>query len=52
VGYELDAGLEIRLGFDVRRYFFSMNPEVGDPFIAGGALDQYLGYTLGIAYRY
>lgn len=52
VGYELDAGLEIRLGFDVRRYFFSMNPEVGDPFIAGGALDQYLGYTLGVAYRY
>ncbi|MCA9617021.1 MAG: hypothetical protein KC586_29875, partial [Myxococcales bacterium] len=52
VGYELDAGLEIRLGFDVRRYFFSMNPEVGDPFIAGGALDQYFGYTLGAAYRY
>lgn len=52
LGYELDAGLEIRVGFDVRRYFFSMNPEVGDPFIAGGALDQYLGYTLGIAYRY
>ncbi|MBX3250692.1 MAG: hypothetical protein KF901_26170 [Myxococcales bacterium] len=52
VGYELDVGLEIRLSWDVRRYFFSMNPEVGDPFIAGGALDQYFGYTLGVAYRY
>ncbi len=52
LGYELDAGLEVRIGFDVRRYFFSMNPEVGDPFIAGGALDQYLGYTVGAAYRY
>lgn len=52
LGYELDIGIEIRLGFDVRRYFFSLNPEVGDPFIAGGALDQYFGYTIGLAYRY
>lgn len=30
------------LGVDVRRFFFSMNPQVGDPNVAGGAVDQYL----------
>jgi hypothetical protein len=34
---------------DMRRYFFSMNPEPGDPWIAGGAVDQYLGAALGFA---
>lgn len=37
---------EIRLQGDYSRYFFSMNPEVGDPYIAGGALDQYLSGTI------
>jgi hypothetical protein len=38
---------------DLRRYFFAMNPEVGDPYIAGGAVDQYLAIVggLGIALR-
>jgi hypothetical protein len=43
--------LELRLGGQLRRYFFSLNPEVGDPDdrIAGGALDQYWLGNLGIA---
>ena len=55
--YELDNGLTFRIGFDVRRYFFDMNvvPDdangQGDPWVVGGAVDQYFGYTFGIAYR-
>ncbi|MEM9068413.1 MAG: hypothetical protein AAGE52_07895 [Myxococcota bacterium] len=51
LGYETASGIEIRLGWDVRRYFYSFNVEVNDPFIAGGAVDQYFGYTFGLAYR-
>ncbi|MBO6936651.1 MAG: hypothetical protein JJ863_16885 [Deltaproteobacteria bacterium] len=52
LGYQLDNGLVIRLGFDWRRYFYSMNVGLTSPWIAGGALDQYLGGSLGIAYRH
>ena len=58
-GAGLDAGamltfhakpwLELYARVDLRRYFFAMNPEVGDPWIAGGATDQYVGGALGIA---
>jgi hypothetical protein len=41
-------GLELRAGVDLRRYFFSMNPEPGDTFIAGGAVDQYLTGSLAV----
>jgi hypothetical protein len=38
---------------DLRRYFFAMNPEVGDARIAGGAIDQYVAIVagLGVALR-
>jgi len=52
LGYQFDNGLEIRLGFDWRRYFYSMNVDLTSPWIAGGAVDQYLGGSLGIAYRH
>lgn len=45
-------GLEGRLGIEYRRYFFAMRPEVGDPRIVGGALDQYADVRLELAYRY
>lgn len=40
------AHFELRAQGDYSRYFFSLKPEVGDPYIAGGALDQYLTGTL------
>ena len=40
------AHFEIRLQVDYARYFFSMNPKVGDPYVAGGALDQFINGTL------
>ncbi len=51
LGWETSSGIELRLGWDVRRYFYRFEPEVGDPFIAGGAIDQYFGYSFGLAYR-
>lgn len=50
--YHLLEGLELRGSFLYRRFWFSMNPEVGDPRVAGGAVDQYFGVTAGIAWRF
>lgn len=44
---QLTSWLAVHARLDVRRYFFAMNPEPGDPWIAGGAIDQYLGAALG-----
>ena len=30
VGWESDLGIGARAGFELQRYFFSMNPEPGD----------------------
>ncbi|QQR89916.1 MAG: hypothetical protein IPJ88_17385 [Myxococcales bacterium] len=50
-GYRIVAGLEARLELNMQRYFMTMNPEVGDSPVAGGALDQWFGATLSLAYR-
>lgn len=34
----------------LRRYFFSFHPEVGDPSIAGGAVDQYVSAGAGVQF--
>jgi len=56
-GNGIDAGAGITLHatrwlafharVDLRRYFFAMNPEPGDTWIAGGAADQYFGGAIG-----
>jgi len=46
VGIRPFSHFELRARGDYTRYFFSLKPEVGDPYIAGGALDQYLSGTL------
>jgi hypothetical protein len=56
-GVEAAAGVEVGLtkrirGYarlDVRRYFFALNPEPGDPFVAGGMTDDYFGAAVGAA---
>jgi hypothetical protein len=45
------AGLEVRAGVDIRRYFYGMHSQPGDEFVAGGAVDQYMGAFLGLAWR-
>lgn len=48
--FRLRANLDLVGRFEARHYFFSMNPERGDPLIVGGAIDTYLGGTIGASY--
>jgi len=50
VAIALTPGSEVRLGGRYTRYFASFDPEVGDPAVAGGALDQQI--QMGVALRY
>jgi hypothetical protein len=47
---DLPYGLGVRLAADYRRVFSRFDPEVGDSFVAGGALDQFVTTTLGLSY--
>ena len=48
----LVPGLEARLSARYTRYFASFEPEVGDPYVAGGALDEQLQVGLGVRYAH
>jgi hypothetical protein len=51
LGWESDAGVGVRAGFEMQRYFFAMNPEPGDTNVAGGAEDQFLTGTASFVWR-
>jgi len=54
LGFALPKGFEVRLGVDYRRYGFDLNPVPPPPeprYVAGGALDQYWGFSIGLAWR-
>lgn len=44
------AGLDARIMAEYVRWFYAYEPEVGDAFIAGGALDQYIHLQVGPGY--
>ncbi|WP_437768216.1 hypothetical protein WMF27_14845 [Sorangium sp. So ce281] len=46
------TGVEARLLLEYARFFSSFEPAIGDPYVAGGAIDQYLGVRLAGAYVY
>ena len=48
----LGAGFELRLRGHYTRYFYKFHPKLGDEYVAGGALDEFLGVGLGVAYAY
>jgi hypothetical protein len=53
-GFALPKGFEVRLGVDYRRYGFDLNPvppPPEPPYVAGGAADQYWGFSIGAAWR-
>ncbi|HMJ14394.1 MAG TPA: hypothetical protein VK524_23420 [Polyangiaceae bacterium] len=50
-GYTPTGSYDLMAGVDMRRYFYTMNSEPGDPRIAGGAVDQYLSFWLGVAWH-
>lgn len=50
IGYAIAEDFEVRADLEMRRYFYTMNPEPEDPWIAGGALDRYIAGSLGVAW--
>lgn len=49
VGYALTQMIELRAGIDVRRYFYNFKVQQGDPYLVGGAIDQYITGTFMVA---
>ncbi|HEX4447480.1 MAG TPA: hypothetical protein VH044_12115, partial [Polyangiaceae bacterium] len=50
--YLVARGVEITLQVDYARYFFSLLPQPGDKYVAGGALDEMASLSLGAAYLF
>ena len=50
-GYEIGKTFELQASAALRRYGFDMRSQPGDSVVAGGASDQYLSMTIGMAYR-
>ncbi|MDP9152421.1 MAG: hypothetical protein M3O36_21050, partial [Myxococcota bacterium] len=51
-GFAVGTGWELRLAAEYDRYFYGFKPRPGDPFVAGGALDQFFAVRLGVACIY
>jgi hypothetical protein len=49
---EIAQGWEGRLVADYERYFYAFSPVPGDAYVAGGALDQFFGARLALAWIY
>jgi hypothetical protein len=45
-------GVEISLQVDYARYFYSLLPQPGDKYVAGGALDEMASLSLGASYLF
>lgn len=48
----LPAGFELRAMGEYTRFFSAFAPVPGDPYVAGGALDELVGLRFGAAYAY
>lgn len=49
---EIARGWEARLVADYQRYFYAFSPVPGDAYVAGGALDQFFGARVALAWIY
>ncbi len=47
---KIAGGFELRMAAEYSRFFSDFDPVLGDAYIAGGALDQYLGLRISGAY--
>jgi hypothetical protein len=52
VALPLGTKLELRITGRYDRYFYAMHPVPGDTYVAGGALDQFIGAQAGLAYGF
>jgi hypothetical protein len=43
-------GIEVSVDLDYARFFYSLLPQPGDPYVAGGALDEMASLSVGLAY--
>jgi hypothetical protein len=50
--FDWGSGIETRLTARYSRFFYAMNPSLGDTFVAGGALDEMMDLQLSVAYVY
>jgi hypothetical protein len=50
-GYGITSTLEVQASVGMRRYGFDMHARPGDTPLAGGAIDEYVFTTIGVAYR-
>jgi hypothetical protein len=48
--YAIVGGLEVSIEVAYTRFFYSMNPQPGDAYVAGGALDQMGQGAVGVGY--
>jgi hypothetical protein len=51
LAYSLNSRMELRLDGKYTRFFYTLNPLPGDPFVAGGALDEYVVAELAFTLR-
>ncbi len=51
VSFAFGRHIELHLSGRYIRFFYSLNPQPGDPFVAGGALDEYAVVELGLSLR-
>ncbi|MFW5925897.1 MAG: hypothetical protein ACOCV4_07000 [Myxococcota bacterium] len=49
--FPIDWGLEVRVAAELNRFFFDLDPRPGDPWIAGGAVDQAWALGLEVGWR-
>jgi hypothetical protein len=52
VGYRFMNNLEARGSVSLRRYFFDMHSVATDTWRAGGAIDQYISFGVGVAFLF
>jgi uncharacterized protein YbjQ (UPF0145 family) len=50
LAFAVASAWEVRLIADYQRYFYTFKPVAGDAYVAGGALDQFYGGRLALAY--
>ena len=46
------SSVEVSLDVLYQRFFYNLAPVPGDPYVAGGALDQMITVSLGLAYLF
>ncbi len=52
VAEQVAKGLELSLEIEYARFFYSLQPQPGDQYVAGGALDEMASLSLGLSYLF